>query len=246
MTRLSFADLERAISPTRADRYLRSTIDPATGMPDADRAVALYEFNSRLSAEAWSTVADVEIVLRNILAESISAHHGAVRQAPTSRWYDDPPWFTTGKWFTDRTLKEIQRAMKRAKDSGPGTTTRPGEGRVIAELNLGFWRYLLIARYEHSLRNPAIRARFPALAHLSGSDSRKEVHMRVEKLNYLRNRIAHHEPIYESFFIPGHAVPIDPLVVLVDAIELVSWSNAIAASWIDSHSSAVVIASERP
>ena len=67
----SYADLEHAVSPARAGRYLKSTTDPATGTADPDRAVALYEFNSELSASAWSTVADVEVVLRNALADAI-------------------------------------------------------------------------------------------------------------------------------------------------------------------------------
>jgi hypothetical protein len=229
----SYADLERAISPTRAGRYLTSTINPSTGEADPDRAVALYDFNSRLSAAAWSTVADVEVVLRNALAKAIATLHSTRRPDSPDRWYDGPPWFHTGQWFTDKTLKAIKQAMRRAKDPGPGVRSRPGEGRVIAEFNLGFWRYLLIARYEHSLWNPAMRARFPALSHLSGADSRKAVHGRVEQLNYLRNRIAHHEPIYEPFFVPGHTAPLDSTIVLRDAIELVAWSNATAAAWIN-------------
>lgn len=241
----SYPDLEQAVSPARAGRYLESTIDPATGTADPDLAVALYEFNSRLSASAWSTVADVEVVLRNALADAIAAQHSTRRPSSSSRWYDGPSWFHTGQWFTDKTLKAIKQAMRRAKDPGPGAPPRPGEGRVIAEFNLGFWRYLLIARYEHSLWNPAMRSRFPALSHLSGADSRKAVHARVERLNYLRNRIAHHEPIYEPFFVPGHTTPLDSTVVLGEAIELVQWNNGAAAAWIDTRATFGAVAASR-
>ena len=246
MTAFTFAELEQAISPARASRYLRSTSDPATGRSDSDAAVALYEYNARLSTEAWSTIADVEVVLRNVIADAVAGRHATLRGNQTHRWYDGPPWFTTGNWFTDETVKSIKHAMKRVKDPGPGGGLRPGPGRVVAELTLGFWRYLLIGRYEHSLWNPAIRARFPALRHLAGSDSRKEVHLRIEKLNYLRNRVAHHEPIYEPFSIPGHAAPIDPIQTLVDAIELVSWSNPGAAAWIDARSSFATVVAAKP
>lgn len=246
MSSFSYPDLERAISSARAGRYLASTADTATGRLDPDRAVALYEFNSELCAAAWSTVADVEVVLRNTLADAIAAQHSIHRPHSSSRWYDDPPWFPTGQWFTDKTLKAIKQAKRRAKDPGPSSSSRPGEGRVIAEFNLGFWRYLLIARYEHSLWNPAIRARFPALSHLSGSDSRKAVHASVERLNYLRNRIAHHEPIYEPFRVPGHAAPLESVVVLREAIELVRWSDEVSADWIDGRATFEVVAANRP
>lgn len=246
MSTFTFVDLESAISPARASRYLRSTVDPATGASDPAAAVALYEYNARLSTEAWSTIADVEVVLRNIIADAVAGHHASLRSKPTYRWYDSPAWFGTGRWFTDETVNSINHTMRRVKDPGPGTRPRPGEGRVVAELTLGFWRYLLIARYEHSLWNPAIRARFPSLGHLSGSDSRKMVHLRMERLNYLRNRVAHHEPIYEPFSIPGHATPIDPVQTLAHAIELVSWSNPDAATWIERRSSFVSVAARLP
>jgi hypothetical protein len=246
VTSFSFADLEQAISAPRASRYLKSTIDPRTGTADADAAVALYEYNARLSAATWSTVADIEVVLRNVVADAIAGHHATLRANPTHRWYDEPAWFTRGKWFTADTMKSIRLAMKRVKDPGPGAGSRPGEGRVIAELTLGFWRYLLIARYEHSLWNPAIRARFPSLGHLSGADSRKAVHDRVEKLNYLRNRVAHHEPIYEPFMIPGHATRVEATLILVDAIELISWSKPTAAAWIDARNTVAAIAATQP
>lgn len=246
MTAFSFEDLERAISPARASRYLKSTIDSATGHPDPTVAEALYEHNVDLSASLWSTIGDIEVILRNVVADAIANHHSAVRNDPIRRWYDEPPWFTTGQWFTDETNKSIKQAMRRVKDPGPGRKPRPGEGRVVAELTLGFWRYLLIARYEHSLWNPAIRARFPALTHLSGSDSRKAVHGRVEKLNYLRNRVAHHEPVYEPFTLPGHATPIDTVTTVTEAIELIAWSNPDAADWITARSSFATVASQRP
>jgi len=246
MTAFSYADLERAISVPRARRYLLSTIDATTGRPNPTRAVALYEHNSRLSAAAWSTVADVEVLLRNALADAIAAQHAAHRPATPFRWYDEPPWFPTGRWFTDQTIAAIRSATRRARDPGPGGAPRPPAGRVIAEFNLGFWRYLLIARYEHSLWNPAMRARFPGLSHLSGSDSRRAVHERVERLNYLRNRIAHHEPIYEPFNVPGRDAPLDPTVVLHEAIGVVHWNDPGAAAWIGARATFDAVAATRP
>lgn len=233
MASFTYDDLAVAISPARANRYLRSTADPATGRVDRARAVRLYEVNAELSASVWSIIADVEVVLRNIVAEAITAHHSTVRPGGSHRWYDAPSWFPSGnKWFSSRTQTSIQQAMSRVGDPGPGGP-RPPEGRVVAELTLGFWRYLLVARYEHSLWNPAIRHSFVGLGHLSGADGRKAVYSAVERLNYLRNRVAHHEPIYEAFTIPGHSGgPIDCRAALDGAIEMVSWANPTASKWI--------------
>jgi hypothetical protein len=243
VTAFTFADLERAISPGRSARYLQSTADPVTGATNDRAALELYERNARLSADVWVVIADIEIVLRNIVADAVRDHHSAVRPGTAHRWYDDPSWFTNGKWFSTQTLRSINVAKNRVNDPGVGAAPRPPEGRVIAELTLGFWRYLLIARYEHSLWNPAIRAQFPALSHLSGTDSRRQVYDRTEKLKALRNRVAHHEPIYEPFLIPNHATAVDPMHILREATEMISWANPDAASWIESRSALSMSAS---
>jgi len=236
-----YGDLERAISPERARRYLTSTVDPRSGVTDPARAVMLYEHNTRLSAAAWSTICDVEVVLRNVIARAVSDLHATHRPAGGLRWYDEPTWFATGRWFTTQTLTSIAVAMKRAGDPGPRAAARPSAGRVIAELSLGFWRYLLVSRYEHSLWNPGVRSQFPALSGLSGSDSRKRVHERVEALNYLRNRVAHHEPVYETFSIPGPR-QLDAVTTLHESIELVEWADPDAGSWIRERSTYAEVA----
>jgi hypothetical protein len=64
--------------------------------------------------------------------------------------------------------------------------------RLVSELSFGFWRYMLSAHYEHTLWTPVLRHAFP---HLS-THRRSDIAKPVERLNHLRNRIAHYEPIY--------------------------------------------------
>jgi Abi-like protein len=242
----AFADLERAISAPRAGRYLAAT---TTGgrQPDPEAALRLYEYNCRLSGAAWVTIGDIEITLRNIVATAVSDLHATVRPGGKHRWYDDPSWFPPErKWLTSEALLSIETAKKRLRDPGTDGSVRPHEGQIVAELTLGFWRYLLIARYEHTLWNPAIRACFAELSHLSGSRSRKTVHQRVEALNYLRNRVAHHEPIYEPFRVPGRTDPLDPRAVLDEATELIGWANPAASTWIASRSTFAEVQTTHP
>ena len=48
-----------------------------------------------------------------------------------------------------------------------GRATRNGRlempGRVVAQLTLGFWRYLLASRYGRTLWLPCLRQAFPGL-----------------------------------------------------------------------------------
>jgi hypothetical protein len=64
---------------------------------------------------------------------------------------------------------------------------------VIAEPMFGFWRFVLDARHSPTLWAPALRHAFPHLR----PKVRTDVYDRVERLNALRNRVAHHEPIHQ-------------------------------------------------
>lgn len=177
----------------------------------------------------------MEVLLRNVIANAVRARHADVSDSLSERWYDGPNWFPPhSQWFTNRSLNAIKNAKRAVGDRGPGSSGRPPEGRIVAELSFGFWRYLLSSRYEHSLWNPAVRKSFPRLEDLSGTESRVAVYDRMTMLNGLRNRIGHHEPIYEPFTVETKTV--DARQVLHDGIELIEWTNVRAARRIDNHS----------
>ncbi len=128
MGSFTYSELEQAISPGRASRYLGLTVSSVTGQPDPRAAVQLYERNVEISAAAWVVISDIEIVLRNIVADSMTANHAATRTSVNYRWYDYPAWFATGqKWFTSEMLRSIATAMGRVGDPGPtGAPGHPG------------------------------------------------------------------------------------------------------------------------
>jgi hypothetical protein len=72
---------------------------------------------------------------------------------------------------------------------------RPRPGKVISELNFGFWRFLTSDRYEQSLWGPALDHGFTAPG-ATVRARRRAVEDRLAPLHLLRNRIAHCEPIF--------------------------------------------------
>jgi len=64
--------------------------------------------------------------------------------------------------------------------------------RVVAELTMGFWVTLLDKKYEKDFWNPHIWKCFPH----GPKPDRRLMHKRLLKIRDLRNRIAHHEPIF--------------------------------------------------
>jgi hypothetical protein len=70
-------------------------------------------------------------------------------------------------------------------------------GKVIADLKFVFWEKMLTNRYDQRIWNGQLLKVFP---NLNPSDpiniSRIKIYSDLEKIRKLRNRIAHHEPIF--------------------------------------------------
>lgn len=183
--------LEQHLSPERLGPYRRATGGALS------EALRLYRWNAAVSGALFEDLGVLEVVLRNALDARLTLWHTARHAA--GEWWDDPDGVLAPERHDD-----IADAVARVRRS---PVTR---GRVLAELNFGFWRYLLAGRYEHTLWTPALRLAFP---HLRPA-RRADVGDRVDALNRLRNRIAHHEPVHGQALAARH----DDLLAVVGAI----------------------------
>lgn len=208
--------LERRLSVERFAPY-RSAVsgDPA-------RAVALYEWNANVGAAFWATLGHVEVLVRNAMHEQLTAWSTARYGQPL--WYLDP-----GRVLTQEARNDVTSARQRAIRNGRAETA----GRVVAELNFGFWRFLLAARYERTLWLPCLRSAFPQLR---GRGTRRDVHARLARLHDLRNRIAHHEPIHNRPLADLHAA----------AMTVAGWVCVDTGGWIAACSEVTTLVNARP
>lgn len=72
--------------------------------------------------------------------------------------------------------------------------TSPTPGDVIAELKFAFWVSLLGRSYDATLWRQCLHKGFQ-----SGRGRRRsDVHGRLNAIRRFRNRVAHHEPIYDK------------------------------------------------
>lgn len=166
--------LDEHLSLERLTRYRT-----ATGGSSTTRALNGYIWNALMSAALLELISYVEIPLRNALAcelAQMAADTGEPRE-----------WWEHREWFHERSLEDIDRAIFRLQDRGRTVS----HGRLVAELNLGFWRYLLDKRHDRTLWRKGLYRAFPGL-----TGSRAEIYDIAVDLNQLRNRIAHHEPIF--------------------------------------------------
>lgn len=176
---------------------------------DLDAAVTLYEWNMELSGAVMMVTAITEVIVRNALDTEMK--RWCVDTHGTESWFDHAPLDPKGRADV---LKARSRATRRGK-------IPEVHGRVIAELTLGFWRYLVAKRYLTSLWVPYLHAAFPG-----GNEDlrirRTEVEDRMEALVFVRNRAAHHEPLHKRPVIED----------LNAAKDLVRWVTPDAEKWL--------------
>lgn len=152
-------------------------------------ALQLYHWNAKMSAAFLYPLHVFEICIRNAVANAAEAFY------QTNEW----PWSTafetslptTGslRYFSPR--RELVNT--RDWESRPQQTT----GKVIAELKFAFWVSMYTGRHDGRLWNPSLRNEYPNIpANLSVRAARDKIHNTATKVRDLRNRIAHHEPIF--------------------------------------------------
>jgi hypothetical protein len=161
--------LDAALTIPRLTRYL------AACSGDRQQAIQLYEYNTRVSQIMYGVIQSLEIALRN-----------AVHQALTSG-LRRPDWYDMGI---------LQSAELESVSAARGNLYRWKKAetpdRIVAELTFGFWVRLLDRRYEKILWVSYLYKCFP----FGPRPDREKMHAQFIKIRDLRNRIAHHEPIF--------------------------------------------------
>ncbi len=212
-----YVDLLPLVTSERLGSYLR-----ASG-GDVTDAFVLYEWNMRAAASVMELTSMVEVLVRNALDREL--RDWAHRRHGGATWLDVVQLDRQG-------LADLQKARDRATRQG----RRPEvHGRVIAELPLGFWRYLVESRYLTAFWIPATHRAFPA-GNPDLRSRQKDVAFRMQQLNFIRNRAAHHEPIHSR----------DLGRDLQSALDLAGWISPAAVSWVAATTSLPSIISSRP
>lgn len=179
---------------------------------DAARALELYAHHARLHATLWQTIGHVEVVVRNAMHDALSVR--------SEDWYD-----TLRLGFNDETRADIAKARQRvSRYQRPETP-----GHVVAELNLGFWRFLLSKYYDRLLWTPYLHRAFPG-----HSGDRSDLFNEMKRLNDDRNAVAHHQRVA------------DPTRTRRRCVRIAGYVCSDAAAWIDEECRVLDVLAERP
>ena len=113
-------------------------------------------------------------------------------------WYDDDKIINIKDKDTIIKVKKTLLGMRKQIEAG----------RVVAELNFGFWTALMDRRYEQVLFPKLLKPCFPYMPR--HERTRKNVSARFERIRRLRNRIFHHEPNPKWGLIWHGIIPLNP------------------------------------
>ena len=175
---MKYREFEEIMSSQRMYRYYTSCTN------NSRRAMTLYRLNLRLSQELFTIVSCFEIALRNAINNNYTTHYG-------NDWLKNAA--ATGGFFDNvKCIKTAQIINKNVLILGANYTHH----KLIAEMDFGFWRYLFA--------QPQFFAAGQSLLNIFPSKPRSTPHIQynhkfvfneLEKINKMRNRLAHHEPI---------------------------------------------------
>jgi hypothetical protein len=192
--------LEKTLTRERLSKYLE------VAHQDLDKAIGLYEKNTRISEAFYTPLQCLEVCLRNSLNAQLANRFG-------DEWFRDPQ-VPLNNDSTRMIFDAVEELKRDRRETSPG--------KVIAELKFSFWVGLIGPQYDATIwRTCLYKAFLPG-----GGKPRKVVHSRLNALRRFRNRIAHHEPIFHK--------PIK--VTHIEILETIGWMCKHTAAWAEHHS----------
>jgi len=163
-------ELIAAIQRERLTVYLNATATDS-------EALAFYQFNELVSSQLFGLVAAFEVVLRNKVSNAIIQHFNR------EDWYRARSFISLLAGERRANLREVR---KRLKTQGQ----KERSGRIVASLTFHFWGALHEGKYRDTLWTPFLRTIW------TDGTNVKKLHRDLIKIRDLRNRLAHHEPVF--------------------------------------------------
>lgn len=231
---MSDAWIDAWLGTPRFQKY----VDSCAG--DRARALALYEWNGILGQALMRDIAHFEIALRNTYDTVFAA-----RWPGSDHWLLDPNSpAVTPIWRIKKDRSGLKRGSdvnylnRRTVDAAiracGGVHATPG--KVMAELSFGFWRHLTSASHEKTVWVPYLHHAYPP------KTNRASVDRIIGNINSVRNRIAHHEPIFDRTKAPDQ----EPDQLHADLMRVLSMIAPDVATHLAPSSTVATVLAERP
>lgn len=148
---------------------------------DETRAKRLYMWNLSLAARWWGPICYFEVALRNAM------HNTLIDVFGQKEWWDSGTCHLA--WHAQRNLDDARRYAAGRKGNGG-----PAADDVVAASSMGLWKSLLHADNAQHIWRDGLDGLF---RHPGAPMKRGPIYNAVSEVKRLRDRIAHHEPIFD-------------------------------------------------
>lgn len=188
---MKYRDFENIISAERMKRYVIAC------RGSARKGMTLYRYNLALASELLKIIGCFEVALRNRIDKTMEQFLG-------NDWLRDS--CLTGGIFdnskTCLTQKIISRAYNNLVAEGTYTPTK-----LMAEMEFGIWKYMYSGP-QYVATGQKLLAVFPSKPKSNANlrIDNKYIFNELTRINNMRNRIAHHEPICFAAGLPVKSV----------------------------------------
>lgn len=163
---IDYKNVYRTLSYSRLSTYNKASNDP----------LALYQYNLKLSMAFFECISICEIVIRNTIDEILQAEYG-------NEWAFNLQF--------ERTIPCKQRVELIKARSKQNSTEK-----IIPELNFVFWQNMFTRRFDNLWSKYLPYILCDDVSKNDFSAIRTKIHNELDVIRKLRNRIAHHEPIF--------------------------------------------------
>lgn len=153
---------------------------------DTRKAMTLYRYNLQISQEMFTIVSCFEVALRNAIDQKLTENLG-------KEWLMNS--ISEGGVFTQPILKKtrdiISFAHRRLQQTKSYT-----HSKLLAEMEFGIWKYMF-SPIQYRVTGQNLLSIFPNKPRSSREMQYNQTYIfnELDKVNSLRNRIAHHETI---------------------------------------------------
>ncbi len=177
---MKYSEFEYIISQKRMSRYLESVNG------NTRKAMTLYRQNLHLSQELFTIVSCFEVALRNAIDKQMTPRFG-------EEWLKDS--IQAGGIFDDNRMIDTKKIIEKAYNKLVRSNTY-SHSKLIAGQEFGTWKYMYSPKLYFATGQCLLRV-FPNKPKSSAKMQYNQTYIfnELDKINSLRNRIAHHEPI---------------------------------------------------
>jgi hypothetical protein len=183
---MNYIEIKKYLSAARLIRYEQACHS------NQRKVLKMYQANLKLSQAFYPLLSLFEVVLRNALNEELTRHFSNdpewlknqvnhFMSHPSLTYYDQ----RSGQNRTNDILKRsVIKIVRR-------TSGNVSQGKIIADLNLGFWTELFETTHYRILQGVPIQI----FSNLSSGTNRRIINQKLERIRIFRNRVYHNEPV---------------------------------------------------